>query len=101
MTTTKLAILALTWGALTLPANAQVSVDVAKITCDQFAMWTISDPRNLAIWLSGYYSGKRNSTVVDTQALKERSDKVTEYCRANPKLTLMQAVETLFNPTGQ
>lgn len=98
----KLALLSLTCSALTIaPARAQVSVDVAKITCDQFAMWTISDPRYLAIWLNGYYSGKRDNTVVDTQLLKERSDKVTDYCRANPKLTLMQAVDTLFNPNAK
>jgi acid stress chaperone HdeB len=98
-TISKLAMLALTCVVLmTTPGRAQVAVDIAKITCDQFALWTISDPRYLAMWLSGYYSGKRDSTTVDLQMLKDRSDKVTDYCRANPKVTLMQAVETPYAP---
>jgi regulator of protease activity HflC (stomatin/prohibitin superfamily) len=45
-------------------AQAQVSIDVAKITCDQFAAYRITDPRNIAIWLSGYYNGKCDNTVM-------------------------------------
>ena len=77
-------------------AQAQVTIDVAKITCEQFILYKVSSPQNLAIWLSGYYSGKRGNTLVDTQDLKEKSDKVTDYCRANLSTPLMQAVETLF-----
>jgi acid stress chaperone HdeB len=40
-------------------AQAQVTIDVAKITCDQFTAYRITDPHNIAIWLSGYYNGKR------------------------------------------
>jgi acid stress chaperone HdeB len=42
---------------LLLPAPrtlAQVSLDVSKITCDQFSRYTITDPKNIALWLSGY-----------------------------------------------
>ena len=49
--------------------NAQVTIDVAKITCDQFTLYKVTDPQNIALWLSGYYHGKRNSTLVDTQQL--------------------------------
>src|SRR5262245_30902081 len=36
-------------------AQAQVTVDVTKINCDQFVHHTISEPRLIAAWLSGYY----------------------------------------------
>ena len=77
-------------------AQAQVTIDVAKITCEQFILYKVSSPQNLAIWLSGYYSGKRGNTLVDTVDLKEKSDKVMDYCRANLNTPLMQAVETVF-----
>ncbi len=48
-------------------ARAQVMLDVSKITCDQFAGYKITTPQNVAIWLSGYYHGKRGDTVVDMQ----------------------------------
>jgi hypothetical protein len=79
-------------------ARAQVTIDVAKITCEQFILYKVASPQNIAIWLSGYYSGKRGNTLVDTQDLKEKSDKVMDYCRANLNTPLMQAVETLFSP---
>ena len=50
-------------------ARAQVSVDVAKITCDQFLLFKVADPRDISIWLSGYYHGKRDTTVIDTQKI--------------------------------
>jgi len=68
-------------------AQAQVSIDVAKITCDQFAAYRITDPHNIAIWLSGYYNGKRDNTVIDTQVLNENYTKLRDICITNPRLT--------------
>ena len=36
-------------------AQAQVTVDVSKITCEQFMGYVITDPNNIALWLSGYH----------------------------------------------
>ena len=77
-------------------AQAQVTVDVAKISCDQFTAYRITDPHNIAIWLNGYYNGKRNNTVIDTQALTENYNKLRDYCITNPKALVMQAVEALL-----
>jgi hypothetical protein len=77
--------------------HAQVTVDVAKITCIQFATYKITNPQNIALWLSGYYNGKHDgSTLVDPQALKVKSDEVVNYCLQHPDMPVMQAVETLF-----
>ena len=50
-------------------ARAQVTLDVAKITCDQYTSHKVTNPQNIAIWLSGYYHGKRGDTTLETQAL--------------------------------
>jgi hypothetical protein len=44
--------------------------------------------------LDGFYSGRRNNTVIDVQALERIADKVEEYCRSHRDMALMQAVET-------
>jgi acid stress chaperone HdeB len=80
------------------PLNAQVAIDVAKINCQQFATYKVANPDRIAIWLNGYFHGKRGDMIVDTQELAEGADKVKEYCIKNPELLLMQAVETLFGP---
>jgi acid stress chaperone HdeB len=79
-------------------ASAQVTVDVAKITCDQFTLYKITDPQNIAIWLSGYYHGKHDNTLVDTQQLSANLRKITNYCYLKPQETVMQAVESVFGP---
>jgi hypothetical protein len=78
-------------------ARSQVTVDVAKITCDQFLLYKVTDPQNIALWLSGYYNAKRNNTIIDTQQLVANVEKVKDYCRMKPTVTVMQAVETIFD----
>jgi acid stress chaperone HdeB len=78
------------------PLQAQVLIDVSKVSCEQFILFKVTDPQKIAIWLSGYYHGKRDNTTVDTQALTEFAQKTHEYCRANLKMPVMQAVETLI-----
>ena len=34
-------------------------VDVAKINCLQFATYKVAYPDRIAIWLNGYFPGKR------------------------------------------
>jgi acid stress chaperone HdeB len=79
-------------------AGAQVTIDVAKITCDQFTLYKVTDPQNIAIWLSGYYHGQRNDTMVDTMELATYERKVKDYCNLNPQVTVMQAVESMLKP---
>ncbi|HJY16203.1 MAG TPA: HdeA/HdeB family chaperone [Xanthobacteraceae bacterium] len=81
-------------------AQAQVSVDVAKITCRQLFFDKLISPneKSLALWLSGYYSAKRNNTVIDLGALAKNVDKVEDYCRMNQDLTVMDAVTKALSP---
>ena len=78
------------------PLNAQVAIDVAKINCQQFATYKVANPDRLAIWLDGYFHGKRGDLSVDTQELDANTDKLKAYCLKNPDVLLMQAVEALF-----
>jgi hypothetical protein len=81
--------------------QAQVTIDVAKITCDQYTSFKITDPENIAIWLNGFYNGKRDKTVVDTQGLKDDAKKVWDYCIRNPKIPIMSAVESVLKPASR
>jgi len=52
-------------------AQAQVIFDVSKITCDQYVHAKITTPNLVAAWLSGYYSAKRNNTIIDLGTLED------------------------------
>jgi acid stress chaperone HdeB len=78
------------------PAGAQVTIDVSKITCEQYILYTVANPHDIAVWLNGYYNGKRNNTVLDTQEFREHAKKVLDYCEFNQKSTVMDAVEKVL-----
>jgi hypothetical protein len=48
------------------------------------------------MWLSGYYSAKRNNTTFDVQEFRESSKKVMDYCQVNLKTTVMDAAEKVL-----
>ena len=77
-------------------SEAQVVVDVSKITCDQFATYKIENPEYIAIWLSGYYHGTRGDMKVDIQTLSADAKKVEVYCLSKPDVPLVQAVKTVL-----
>jgi len=76
-------------------ARAQVTLDLSKVTCQQYLNYKIANPKFIAMWLSGYFHGKRESTVIDTQRLSADADEVQNYCFKNPEALLMQTVETI------
>jgi len=82
--------------AIVPPARAQVTIDATKITCEQYTSYKITNPQNIAIWLSGYYHGKRGDTTLDTQTLVANAKKVRDYCFRNRQKLVMEAVETVF-----
>jgi hypothetical protein len=79
-------------------AHGQVSINVSKVTCDQFANGKIGLPRTTAIWLNGYYHGKTGSTTIDTQQSEDMFGKLINFCQTgeNGKVPVMQAIEHLL-----
>ena len=77
-------------------ARAQMTVDVAKITCRQYLFDRNVSPRApmVANWLSGYFNGQKNNTVVGLGAMARNKDKVEDYCRLNQDVTLIEAAKT-------
>jgi hypothetical protein len=83
--------------ALAVPssASAQVMVDLSKMTCDQFIKYKVADPKLIAVWLNGYFHGKRGDTMIDTQKLNADADEVEKFCFKNHDAPLMQSVESI------
>jgi hypothetical protein len=75
---------------------AQVTVDVSKITCDQFVKYEIADPKLIAIWISGYYQGIHHNPIVDKHQTLQSIDKLEEYCFKHPNDLAMKEVEELL-----
>ena len=78
-------------------AQAQVTIDISKITCDQFLGYKIINPNDIAMWLSGYYNAQRGNTIIDTETLAAQKSQLQEYCLRNLKVPVMQAIDTIFH----
>lgn len=93
MKTTTLIVLSAIIAAPT--AHAQVSIEIAKITCQQYLAFAVADPRDLNIWLSGYFHGQRGTTVLEPQALKQNAEKLKAAClrKDNSDLPVLQVIE--------
>ena len=94
----RLAAAGLALGALTSgpAAQAQVTLDVTKITCSQFLAYKIVDPKHIALWISGYYHGTHGDPTLDTQGLLQNVDKVEQYCFKNPNVTVIKAASEVL-----
>ncbi|CUT09721.1 hypothetical protein BF49_0801 [Bradyrhizobium sp.] len=44
-------------------------------------------------WLAGFYAGRRNNPVVDTQALNKNGNKLSRFCESHCEMPLLDAVE--------
>ena len=86
----------LTSALLASAAQAQMTVDVAKITCRQYIFDKNFSPKApmIANWLSGYFNGKNNNTIVDLGTMAKNKDKVEDYCRMNLDTTIIEAAKT-------
>src|SRR6266550_1873186 len=93
-----IALIAISALAASRSAQAQLTIDVTKVNCDQFVHHKISEPRLIAAWLSGYYNAKRNNRVIDLQTFEENMSRVTNFCsdEKNFKVPVMKAVEQVL-----
>ena len=77
--------------------QAQESLNLAKVTCEQFMMEKLAySSRDVALWLSGYYNGKRGNTTIEPQAIKKHDDQINLYCLSHRGTTVMDAVKNVL-----
>ena len=78
-------------------ARAQMTVDIAKITCKQFVISKFARPKSVAYWLSGYYNGKSSNTSIDIRGMEQNVHKLEAYCRQNYEMPVMDAAKNVLN----
>ena len=77
-------------------AQAEVTLDVSKLTCEQFLGYKITTSEKIAMWLSGYHNGKLGNTSLGVHGLIGNAKKLRSYCARNSQTLVMDAVETVL-----
>ena len=90
-----LAIAAIVLGAISLPASAQVNLDMNKITCGDWLGYDPESQNFVRFFMSGYYNASRGSNVLDYSRLQRKSQKVLESCKKHRSETLPTAIQRL------
>jgi hypothetical protein len=80
------------------PVAAQSTADMTKVTCEELTTGNAADMVVISVWMSGYFNAKQNNSVIDIKQLSENAKNVGAYCRDNPKVTVMTAIETIAKP---
>ena len=76
--------------------QAQVTVDVTKVTCEQLLMAALPfTSRDIVLWISGYYHGKHDNTIIEPNTLKNNEDKLNNYCFQHGETTVMDALKNM------
>ena len=77
--------------------QAQETLDLTKITCEQFLGEKLTTPsRDVVLWLRGYYHGKRNNPIFELQTIKQNEGKVSSYCSQHGETTVMDAAKNVL-----
>ncbi len=88
-----LVIAATLLSAATMPAVAQIKMDMNKITCKDLLGYNSADQTFVQYWMSGYYNAAANSDVLDFNRLEANTAKVFAYCKKNRSHTLPTAIK--------
>jgi hypothetical protein len=83
----------ITIAALSIGAASAQTADFAKLACDDLNKMSLEEIVVVGSWLSGFYNGKLNNTMVDPSRLHNNTTKVMLHCRDNPHDTVMHAIE--------
>jgi acid stress chaperone HdeB len=79
--------------AASVPAAAQIKLDMNKITCGDWLGYGPADRDFVRYFMSGYYSAAANSDVLDFNRLERNSAKVMAYCKKRKSDTLPTAIK--------
>jgi hypothetical protein len=77
-------------------ADPEGFLDVQTLTCAQLANTWQGDADRLTAWYSGWYNGLAKKHYMDIRKGKEAEHEVIVYCKANPEIKIIQAIEIVF-----
>ena len=77
-------------------ADAKGYIDVQKLTCAQLAGTFQEDADMLTAWYSGWYNGLAKAHRAKISRVKDDLHLVITHCKANPNITIIKAIDTVF-----
>src|SRR6187551_3416227 len=84
--------------ALQSTANAQLTIDMSLITCEQYLAMKPAMSRDFSAWMSGWFSYQTRKTYLDLAAHESNIAKVKSWCQFRPRESVMNALQNAIGP---
>jgi HdeA/HdeB family len=79
-------------------AHAQLTIDMANITCKQYLDMPPEQSRNFSSWMSGWFSYQARRTFVDFLVHQQNVAKVKAWCQYRWTSSVMSALKATIPP---
>src|SRR5260221_4821815 len=83
-------------GDLSTYADPEGFLDIQALTCAQLAGTWQDQADLLSSWYSGWYNGLAKRHYMDIRKGREAEHELIVYCKANPQLRIIQAIDIVF-----
>jgi len=78
-------------------SQAQVKIDMTRITCGEVLAMSPDDRADFAAWMSGWFAQKSGRTVIDMGLFQKNSASVMDWCASNKSESVMAGLQRAFD----
>jgi len=83
---------------LPMAANAQLTIDMNSIKCDQYLAMSPSMSRDFSAWMSGWFSYQTRRTFVDVALHQKNIANLKAWCQYHPQESVMDGLQRGIGP---
>jgi hypothetical protein len=89
---------ALAISLLPVAANAQLTINMNMIKCDQYLAMSPDMSRDFSAWMSGWFSYQTRRTFVDLSLHQKNIANVKAWCQYHPQESVMTGLQNAIGP---
>jgi HdeA/HdeB family len=89
---------ALAISLLPVAANAQLTISMDMIKCDQYLAMSPDMSRDFSAWMSGWFSYQTRRTFVDLSLHQKNIANVKAWCQFHPQESVMTGLQNAIKP---
>jgi HdeA/HdeB family len=89
---------ALAISLLPVAANAQLTINMNMIKCDQYLAMSPDMSRDFSAWMSGWFSYQTRRTFVDLSLHQKNIANVKAWCQFHPQESVMTGLQNAIKP---
>ncbi len=93
----RLIVIAFAISLLPVGANAQITVDMSAIKCNQYLAMSPSMSRDFSAWMSGWFSYQTRRTFVDLVLHQKNIANLKAWCQYHPQDSVMIGLQAGVN----